>query len=36
LAVERFQAPHGSFIQGLHFVAAVKWEANYVNMILTS
>ena len=31
-----FQGPHESFIQGLHFVAAVRWEANDVNMILSS
>jgi len=26
LAVEFFQGPHESFIQGLHFVAVVRWE----------
>jgi hypothetical protein len=28
--------PCDSFIQELHFVAAVRWEANDVNMILSS
>jgi hypothetical protein len=36
LAVECFQGPHDSFIQGLHFVAVVRWEANDVNMIFSS
>jgi hypothetical protein len=36
LAVEFFQGPHESFNQGLHFAAAVRWEANDVNMILSS
>jgi len=36
LAVECFQGPNASFIQGFHFVAGVKWEANDVNMILSS
>jgi hypothetical protein len=31
LAVECFRGPYESFIQQLHFVAAVKWEANYEN-----
>jgi len=31
---EWFQGPHESFIQGLNFVAVVRWEANNVNMIL--
>jgi hypothetical protein len=36
LGVEYFQGLHESFIQGLHFVALVRWEANDVNMILSS
>jgi hypothetical protein len=36
LAVECFQGPHESFIHGLHFVGAVRWEANDVNVILSS
>jgi len=35
-AEESFHGPHESFIQGLHFVAAVRWEANDVSMILPS
>ena len=35
LAAECFQGPHESFIQGLHFVAVVRWEANGVKMILS-
>ena len=34
--VEYFQGLHESFIQGLHFVTLVRWEANDVNMILSS
>jgi hypothetical protein len=36
LAVGRFQRFHESFIHVLHFVAAVRWETNDVNMILSS
>jgi hypothetical protein len=36
LAEECFQGPYESFIQGLNFVAAVRWEANDVNIILSS
>jgi hypothetical protein len=36
LAVECCQGPHASFIQEFHFVAGVKWEANDVNMIISS
>jgi len=36
LAVVCFQGPHASFIQGFHFVAGVRWEANDVNTILSS
>jgi hypothetical protein len=32
---EYFQELHESFIQGLRFVTVVRWEANYVNMILS-
>ena len=28
-AIECFRGAYESFIQGLHFVAAVRWEANY-------
>jgi hypothetical protein len=31
LAIECFRVPHESFIQGLHFVAAVRWKVNYEN-----
>jgi hypothetical protein len=31
LATEYFRGLHESFILGLHFVAAVKWKANYAN-----
>jgi hypothetical protein len=31
LAKECFRRPHESFIQGLYFVAAVRWKANYEN-----
>jgi hypothetical protein len=34
--VEYFQGLHESFIQGLHFVTVVMWEANDVNVILSS
>jgi hypothetical protein len=33
---ECFQGPHESSIQGMHFVVAVRWEANDLNMILLS
>jgi hypothetical protein len=35
-AVECFQGPHQSFIQELHFVTALRWEANDVSTILSS
>ena len=35
LTAECFQRAHESFIQGLHFVAAVSWKTNYVNKILS-
>jgi len=35
LAVECFWGAHESFIQGLHFVTVVRWEANNVNVILS-
>jgi hypothetical protein len=31
LGEECFQGPHEGFIQGLHFVTVVRWEANDVN-----
>jgi len=35
-AAEYFEGPHEKFIQWLHFMGAVRWEANDVNMILSS
>jgi len=35
LVVECLQGTHESFIQGLHFVIVVRWEANDVNMPLS-
>jgi hypothetical protein len=31
LAIEYLRRPHDSLIQGLNFVAAVRWKANYEN-----
>jgi hypothetical protein len=31
LAIERFWGPQESFIQGLHFVNAVRWKENHDN-----
>ena len=36
LAIECFQGPYENFIQGLHFVTVVSWEASDVNMIFSS
>jgi hypothetical protein len=36
LGEEYFQGLYERFIQGLHFVTLVTWEANDVNMILSS